>query len=227
MELDGCRQVLARCGGALLCAATGCSGGDDLNAPLSASMNFEEAALGPLAQSRAWTGRQTGASRAEVVEVPDHGRALLVEGSPTSGDYLIYTAELAPLSGEVTLEFDVRPAPGSTPTFLALGAGTTFRSRQLRLFRGPDADALIAGTPSGAVTCEPVRSGVWSHIALRLHLQERPRTFDILINGQPSSRCSGLTTQLKAPITGVGVMDPANDGYGGEVYWDNIVGGAP
>jgi hypothetical protein len=64
-------------------------------------------------------------------------------------------------------------------------------------------------------------SGVWSTIAVDIRAAQPVHTFSVSINGQPTA-CTDATTGMGAPFTGFTLMDPSNDGWGGDVQFDNL-----
>jgi hypothetical protein len=93
--------------------------------------------------------------------------------------------------------------------------------------RAPGSTALVAQTvPSGSTTCGPLPSDVWSRIGLIVHTRQFPHTFDVRIDGKHTA-CKGVATGLSPPFNKVGVMDAANEQWGGRVYFDDIMVAAP
>ncbi|HEX6011251.1 MAG TPA: hypothetical protein VFY87_05470, partial [Geminicoccaceae bacterium] len=88
---------------------------------------------------------------------------------------------------------------------------------------GPGGTGLAAQTsPSGTTPCGAVASNAWSRVTLTVHTQAFPHTFDVRINGAPTG-CTGTTSRIGPPFNSVSVMDPSNEGWGGDVLFDNIV----
>lgn len=58
-------------------------------------------------------------------------------------------------------------------------------------------------------------------MTLKVHTRSIPHTFDVLINGMPTA-CIGAETGLSPPFTDVSVMDASNEGWAGDVRFDNI-----
>jgi hypothetical protein len=180
------------------------------------SADFESAPLG----ASPWFTSGGGASSVSVVATTDHGHALKLHGSPTLGDFIIAAQDHPPIARDFTTRFDVKPAAGASPTFIQRGTGSGYSRQQLRLFRAPGSDTLWASSALGNTACGTLKSGVWSQITLRVRFSTA--TFDVAINGVTA--CSGLSTRLGAPATGVSVMDPSNEGYGGDTLFDNFAG---
>ena len=56
-------------------------------------------------------------------------------------------------------------------------------------------------------------------MTLTVHTQALPHTFDVRINGAPTG-CTGTTSRIGPPFNSVSVMDPSNEGWGGDVLFD-------
>jgi hypothetical protein len=207
--------------------AAGCSpdGAATLGAPARAVVDFEEYPPGQLDLRRTWRGSRTGNSTALVVPMASRGQALLVEGGPALGDSLVFLGAMPPLDGDVTVQFELHPDAKAAPVFVVVGSGNDLASRQLRVFRRPESDTLRVATPAGNLPCGALASATWSRVSLHIHRGAgESNVLDVLVDGRPSGRCTAIATRLDLPVVGVAIMDPANEGYGGKVYWDNIEG---
>ncbi len=180
------------------------------------SEDFAAASSGGLAAP--WIVSSAGATRASVMETADHGQALRVRASAVAGDFLIAARELPEATGDVTVQFAVRPARGAALVFLLSGSG--HGSRQLRLQRAPASGALVASAASGNVECASLATDRWSTVALVMRAVE-PGRFDVQIDGK-ATRCTELVTPIDLPPTSFGVMDASNQDWGGDVYWDDF-----
>jgi hypothetical protein len=160
-----------------------------------------------------------------VVNSADHGKVLRLHGDNSA--YLIASLGFSSSATEITTSVDIKPASGATFIWTLTGAGSSIGRRRIRLQRPPGTDVVQVQTvPAGTVSCGPVRSGVWSTVKLVVRAQTWPHTADVLINGEPTA-CTGLSVGLSPPFTSVQVMDAGNDGWAGNVDFDNIVATTP
>ncbi len=185
------------------------------------SENLQTTATGPLGAP--WTISKAGASAAVVKDTATHGRVLDLQGSTTNGDFLVAARSFSSSSTEIQSSFAVNPSAGSSFVTAFNGAGSSLGARRIRLQRDLGSTTLVAQTvPSGTNSCATLASGVWSTVTLRVHTAASPHTFDVLINGATTS-CTGLSTGLSTPFTGLNVMDASNDGWGGSVLFDDFL----
>ena len=185
------------------------------------SETFQTTPTGPLGAP--WSISSAGASTAVVVDTADHSRVLELRGSTTLGDYLIASRNFSAPVTEIQYSFAINPSAGASFVTALNGAGSSLGARRIRLQRAPGSTTLVAQTvPSGTNNCGTLASGVWSTVTLRIHATTLPHTFDVLINGASTS-CTGLTTGLSTPFTGLNVMDASNDGWGGSVQFDDFL----
>src|SRR5262249_24319784 len=135
----------------------------------------------------------------------------------------IASREFSSSATEIQYDVAINPSAGASFVTAFNGAGSSLGARRIRLQRAPGSSTLVAQTsPSGTHDCAALSSRVWSTVTLRVHAAALPHTFDVLINGAPTS-CTGLTTGLSAPFTGLNVMDASNDGWGGVVQFDDFL----
>jgi len=222
------RATTVRAVAALLACGCGCATeiGDDPAEPDAAdsttalharfSEDFDAASGGALAAP--WIVSSGGATRASVMETGEHGQALRVRASAVAGDFLIAARELPETTGDVTVQFTVRPARGASLVFLLSGSG--YASRQLRLQRAPASGALVAAAASGNVECAALAADRWSTVTLALRAAEA-RGFDVQVDGA-ATRCTDLAMPIDLPLVSLGVMDASNEDWGGDVYWDDF-----
>jgi hypothetical protein len=181
--------------------------------------DFEASPLGPLGAP--WSITKAGNSSASVVSTTDHGKALLLRGG-SAADYLIASRGLTSSAGEIVATVDIKPASGASFVWSLSGAGSSIGRRRIRLQRQPGSTMLVSNTvPAGNRDCAALPSNAWSRVTLAVHAVTWPHTFDVRINGQPTA-CTGLETGLSQPFNGVSVMDASNEGWGGDVRFDNI-----
>jgi len=192
----------------------------------SFTLDFENEPLGPLAG--AWSVTKDspgGASTATIESTPDHGKVLHVHGVPVAPSYLVATFRFSNSLLDIDNQVDLNPSAGAAFVWTFQGSGPS--PRWIRLQRAPGSTMLVASTaPSGWTNCAALSSDVWSHVAIIVHTQQVPHTFDVLINGEATA-CTGVHTYLTAPYTLVNVMDASNQGWGGDVLVDNISVTAP
>jgi hypothetical protein len=192
---------------------------------LAGCVDFEDYAVGPLGAP--WSISQTGSSSATIVHTTDHGNVLRLHGSSALGDFLVASLGFSSSAANIVSQVEVNPASGASFIFSLHGAGDSIGRRRIRLQRAPGATVLVANTvPSGDTTCGTLPSGVWSTVTLMVQSAALPHTFDVLINGTATA-CRGVETGLSPPFSAVSVMDASNDGYGGDVLFDNIGLAAP
>jgi hypothetical protein len=160
-------------------------------------------------------------TRAVIQSSAGHGNVLDLQGSEEYGQYLIaYLPITAP--SDVVASVDINPDAGASFVWSLWGQGTGTYKRRVRLQRWPDSPALVAtANPSGDTACGSLPSGRWTNVALVMHVQRSPHTFDVLINGAPTS-CTGLEVVTNPPFNRVEVMDASNESWGGDTQFDNI-----
>ena len=202
------------------CRSHGVGAGDPIGDTQVVAVDFESYPLGPLGSP--WSlSPPSGPSTASIVSTADHGRALLLHGSNAA--YLIASLGFSSTATEITTRVAIDPDPGAAFIWTLTGAGSSIGRRRIRLQRPPGTDVIQVQTvPAGTVNCGPVPSGVWSSVELVVHAQSLPHTADVLINGSPTA-CTGLSVGLSPPFTGVQVMDAGNEGWAGDVRFDDIV----
>jgi hypothetical protein len=150
-----------------------------------------------------------------------------LQGSTTTGDFLIASRSFSVAATEIQETFAINPSAGSAFVTAFNGAGSSLGARRIRLQREPGSTTLVAQTvPSGTTNCGTLASGAWSTVTLRVHASAQPHTFDVLVNGAATS-CTGLTTGLSSPFTGLNVMDASNENWGGSVLFDDFVVSTP
>jgi hypothetical protein len=185
------------------------------------SEDFENAKPGPL--EAPWTITSAGASTAVVVATADHGRVLDLRGSPASGDFLIASRGFSSSATEIEYSFAINPSAGSSFVTALNGSGTSVSARRIRLQQDPGTTTLTAQTSiSGTTPCAVLAPGAWSTVTLRVHAAALTHTFDVLVNGV-QTKCTGISTGLSAPFTGLNVMDASNAGFGGSVLFDDFL----
>jgi len=182
--------------------------------------DFEDDAIGPLGAP--WSVTQAGSSQARIESTVDHGKVLLLHGGKVAGDYLLASRDSASSSTEIVMQVAIKPASGAAFIWGLHGAGSSIGARRIRLQREAGSTMLVAQTsPSGSHNCGDLPSGVWSTVTLKVHASACSHTFDVLINGKATA-CTGLSTGLSQPFTYIDVMDASNEGWGGDVRFDNI-----
>jgi hypothetical protein len=146
------------------------------------------------------------------------GPGLQFDGGTDLASYARGTFWVTTRAANVTTEFTVIPAAGSSFMYELLGSGTGYH-RMLRLERVPGSDALRAVTQSSIFVCGTLPSG--QPTAVTLSLDAVAGTFDVLIGGAPSA-CTDLLSPVALPITGIRIEDVGNAGYGGHVEFTSV-----
>src|SRR5262245_39196429 len=169
-------------------------------------VDFENYPLGALGSPWTVTKNPGSTSTATIVNTSDHGRALLLHGSPAAA-YLI--AELPFSSSEpgIDLSVAIKPTSGASFIFALNGAGPSLGARRIRLQRTPGSTMLAAQTSgAGTVNCGNLTNNAWNSVQLVVRTNPTPKYFDVLINGVVTG-CNHLNLEMGAPFTGVTVMD--------------------
>jgi len=168
-----------------------------------------------------WAPAASSETRAVITTASGHGNVLRLEGSEAAGQYMIaYLPVSAP--SDTVASVDVNPEDGAAFVWSLWGQGTGTYKRRVRLQRWPGSTTLVAtANPSGDTECGALPSGSWTNLTLVMHAQETPHTFDVLIDGEPTS-CTGLEVTTNPPYNRVEVMDASNEGWGGNTEFDNI-----
>ena len=196
-------------------------GGTVASAATVFSEDFQNTPTGQLGAP--WSISKAGASAAVVKDTTNHTRVLDLQGSTTNGDFLIASRSFSVAATEIQETYAINPSVGSSFVTAFNGAGSSLGARRVRLQREPGTTTLAAQTvPSGTTNCGTLPSGVWSTVTLRVHATAATHTFDVLVNGAATS-CTGVSTGLSSPFTGLNVMDASNDGWGGSVLFDDFV----
>jgi len=185
------------------------------------SEDFENTKPGPLAAP--WSVTSAGASTAVVVATADHGRVLDLRGSPASGDFLIASRSFSSPATEIEYSVAINASAGSSFVTAFNGNGASVSARRIRLQQDPGSTTLVAQTSiSGTTPCAALTPGAWSTVTLRVHATAATHTFDVLVDGA-QTKCTGISTGLSAPFTGLNVMDASNAGFGGSVLFDDFL----
>jgi hypothetical protein len=186
------------------------------------SVDFESYATGPLGSP--WFISKGGSSSASIVSTSDHGKVLRLNGGPQAGAFLTAVLSTPQRAGDLTVQFDVKPASGAAWGFEVFSASSRYPSQGIRLTALPGSGTVQGSNTSTGQSCGALRAGSWSRVAIVIHYAAR--TYDLRYNGT-ASQCSALPFKLPSPsdpFAGIRVRDYSNDGYGGQVDWDNISG---
>lgn len=178
-------------------------------------ISFDTYPLGPLGAP--WGGTRAGSSRLTVVSTANHGNALRDNAGSSANDWLSYTTSFPSTSNSITVEFDIIPAAGASPSFHLKGSGYGSSNNTFRLQRDPGSPAFN----SSAGNCGNVVDGQWNHVIVTMN-SAFPRTFTVKINGASTAACTNAPTSFTPPYKGIGIFDPINAGYGGLTGWDNF-----
>ncbi len=180
--------------------------------------DFEDDALGAL--NADWTISSAGRGKVSIVNTTDHGHVLQLQGSKTTGEFLIAIRAVSSSSTDLTTQVDIKPSTASSFIWTINGAGSSIGRRRIRLQQAPGSTALVANTvPSGDTTCGSLPANAWSTVTLTIDTVSG--TFDVSINGAPTS-CTGITAGIQPPFNSVNVMDASNQNWGGTVLFDNM-----
>jgi hypothetical protein len=184
------------------------------------AVDFDSYPTGPLGAP--WSVSQTGGSAISVATTADHGKVLALHGSATSGDFLTAAFPFSASDPLLRVQVDVKPASGATFIFDIKGTGSSLSARRVRLQRSPNSNVLVASSAGTSdLTCGTLASGAWSTIAVDIRAAQSAPTFSVSVNGLPTA-CTNAATTMGAPFTGVTLMDPSNEGWGGDVQLDNL-----
>jgi hypothetical protein len=183
------------------------------------ALDFESSPLGPLGSP--WSvSPPSGPSTVTIVNSVDSGKVLLLHGSNSA--YLIASYGFSSSATEITTQAKIKPDKGAAFIWTLTGAGSSIGRRRIRLQRPPGTETLQVQTvPVGTVNCATLDSAVWSSVKLVVHAATWPHTADVFINDAPTA-CTGLSVGLSPPFSGVQIMDAGNDGYAGDVRFDDI-----
>jgi hypothetical protein len=180
--------------------------------------DFESYAPGPLGAP--WSISGGGSSTVSVASSADHGQVGVLHGGTSSADFAIASLAASSSDPVMHVELAVNPAPGASFVFSLQGAGGSIGARRIRLQRVAGSNMLAASTTGfGTQDCAPLPSGVWSTIGLDVRTDLH--TFDVTLDGTPTA-CSAGATSIGVPFSGVSMMDASNEGFGGDVRFDDI-----
>jgi hypothetical protein len=200
------------------------SAGEIENMTTVMGVNFENYGQGAVASP--WSVGRSLASQATIDSSSGHGNVFHLQGSPATGDFLLARLSFSAPS-DVAASVDVDPASDGSFVWSVNGTGVSTYKRRIRLQRWPGTTTLVASaSPSGDTDCGSLPSNAWTKVTLVVHTATTPSTFDVLMNGQATS-CTGLQAYVTKPFNMVEIMDSSNDGWGGDVRFDNIVVARP
>ena len=191
-------------------------------------IDFEDYPLGDL--QLPWTeATQGGVSYTEIIsfDKADTGQALHIFGGTTTSDYAWAEYLFTPVGDSVTIEMDIKRDTN---------AGFGFY-----LYQNPGFQHFIeievGCPPSGElygydyadksnVVCATVPEGDW--FRLKVIADYSTGLFDVLID-DAATPCANLAMQYgnQSSFGGFGLFDPDNDGIGGKVWFDNMLGYTP
>lgn len=184
------------------------------------TVNFENYNVGAL--SSPWSVAGSLNARASIESTSDHGKVLLMQGSPTLGDFLMGRLDIS-IPSDVAFSADVKPDSGAAIVWSIHGQGVSSYKRRIRLMRWPNSTRLIANaSPSGDRDCGSLPSNAWTRVTVVIHTGATSSTYDVLLNGS-ATPCRGLQAAVTQPFNMLQVMDSSSDGWGGKVRFDNFV----
>jgi len=204
----------------------GDTGQDDVGEDVDAVMglSFEDYDIGPVASP--WSIGRSLTTRASIERTSDHGNVFLLQGSPTSGDFLLASLDMQ-VPSDVEASVDIKPSGNAAFVWSVNGTGVSTYKRRIRLQRWVGSNRLIASaSPSGDTDCGSMPADAWTKLTMVVHTATTPSTFDVLINGNPTA-CTNLQAYVTKPFNMVQIMDSSSLNWGGNVRFDNIVVSAP
>lgn len=187
-------------------------------------VDFEDYAAGPLGAP--WQVSRSLTAQATIENAGGHGKAIHIDGSPASGDFVLARLSVS-VPSDVVASVDVNPADGAAFVWTVHGTGVSLYKRRIRLQRWAGTERLIASAPpTGDTDCGALPSDTWSTLTLVVHTAQQPSTFDVLVDGNETA-CSGLAAYVTKPFNMVEIMDSSNQNWGGDVLFDDIVMARP
>ncbi len=176
---------------------------------------------------------EDGTSEANIVTLvaaDGSGKALELDGGTTItiADYVLATLGFTSTAGDLDVYFDVfyddtmtefgfrtmqNPFTGATP-----GAQLVVEAGYLSAY-----DA----TPGTYVDCGALTVSTWHTV--EIHHTYAAKTYAVWVDGA-ESLCVGLQTgsvPFNGPFNGIQLIDWSDEGFGGDVIWDNLLGIAP
>jgi hypothetical protein len=184
------------------------------------SIDFEDYPLGPLGSPWEITF-DYGTSTGTIVEYAKAGggKVLEINGGTTSADYYAGTYVFGSRGAGLTISFDVLCESGA---ILGLGLFNTDGARAVVLFRDNVlGDIVTYDGYSTMIYCGNIADNVWANLKIVI---TGNYTYDVLINDSAVADCTGITTWDSAPFDSFYFIDWSSTGYGGVVYYDNVVG---
>jgi hypothetical protein len=179
---------------------------------VTANTNEEQALSNP------WI-YNTGGSSAQVMS-SSSGSGLKLDGNRAAGAFAVANYYLDAGSGEITGDFTVTPASGTTFVYQIVGSGTRYSTRNLVVKRTPESPQLVAVTSTGSyVECGTLATNRATPVSVVF--DTAAGRFDVLMDGA-TTPCSDVATNVQPPVTGFTIMDPSNEGYGGVATFTNL-----
>lgn len=186
------------------------------------SINFDDYSLGDLPSP--WTVDAPGAGYFSVIADPTgklEGKVLRMDGDPADSAFSEAYYPIAATLNKVEISFDLFNLGGSAFIFSLFGSTDWLTD----IFRDPMTFEFTAysATKSGMVVCGIVNDEVWYTVTVQIDLVGWQ--YSILLNGEETP-CTGLGLYEPASqsLASFNIVDGMQEGYGGVVYYDNIVG---
>lgn len=185
-------------------------------------VNFSSDPIGPLGTP--WSVTPTPSeSTATVVGTSDHGRALKLHGSRTSGQFLLAELPVTTSAPQVSVSFQVKPGSGTAFVFFLNAVRRGYRSPRISLQHSPDSNELVRISSYPQVSCGSLPPNSWSEVRIDIHGDISPATYDVRVNGVLKPECTNQGTTLRPPLRSLQLMDASNDGWGGDVFFDDFL----
>jgi hypothetical protein len=185
------------------------------------SISFDNYAVGDLPSP--WGVDEPGASYFTVIADPTARAGNVLEMSGDTGLDARASAEypFSHTQGMLDVSVDTYSLGGSALFFTLFNAADSV----VEIWREPNAKELMAWSSSKSeiLDCTTLEDNVWYNITLLVDMNAW--TFDVLVDGGSTS-CNDITLYEDTPreIVNFQLWDGASEGYGGIVYYDNIVG---
>lgn len=159
---------------------------------------------------------------ASVVASSEHGKVLRMSGSRTSGQFLIAELPFSAAGPRAEVSFQVAPDQNSNFVFFLNAVRVGYRSSRISLQLSPGSNELVRVSSYPQVSCGTLRPGTWSSVQISIRSDVSPSTYDVRINGVLKPECASQTTPLRLPLRSLQLMDASNDGWGGDVLFDDF-----
>lgn len=194
--------------------------GDDDSAEPLVEIDFNDYDTGPL--DAPWTVDTDGSGTADIVPVvkDGSGKQLKISGGSTQDEYLDADYEFDSSTEDVSIVFEIWRASGASFRF-----GAADSDGFGRFFAVVDASGELYGTNLDPYSGCSIFLDAETWYELRVEMtQSGTPGYDILVDGAPTT-CDDFAFQDDSDpnIAAIHFADDAANGYGGDVYYDNLV----